>query len=764
MIAPAPDPAPAHAPAREVRAAIARATMPSELTPRRLGGIELRPHQLTAVDRLRGVIAQRGGALLADEVGLGKTFVALALCAEACHPLIIAPAALRPMWSDAMRRSGRRIELLSVERLSRPGASRLPEFAPDLVVVDEAHHLRNPSTIRYRAAEELTRGARVLLMTATPVHNRREELCALLAIFLGARAWSTSDADLARCIVRRDRTDVAVHLPAVAPTRWVAVGDDSARLEELLALPPPLPAADGGDGGALLQFSLLRQWASSQGALIAALERRLAHAASLGAALAAGRYPTRAELRTWGFADGAIQLAFPELLPAASERCDDLLRAVREHEAALGRLLASLRGGPDHDAVRAARLTKIAEHEGKVVAFSQFADTVSAIFARLHHRPGVAALSARGAVVAGGSIDRAETLRRFAPVGAGARAPHESERIELLLTTDLLSEGVNLQDASCVVHLDLPWTPARMEQRVGRVARLGSPHARVEVYAFTPPAAAESILGVERRLHAKLAAARRLIGVTGTILPSLTAAAVAAQPTPAEPPRPRADESLQRILQRWRSEGTTPSVAVPCVAAVESEDSGFLALVEIGGRRHLVASTGATPSDDPLIIAAVAAAAGGAECTATPQAIGEAVGMLDRWCEHRAAAAAASIELAASVRARRAVIARISRIVARAPLHARSELAPMAAAARQAAMIPAGAGAERILAELAAAPMDDRSWLRAVRTFGELHGRAEVHESGGAHRLLVLLLLQSREGQRRAGTVVAPSGRRPPTT
>lgn len=75
----------------------------------------------------------------------------------------------------------------------------------------------------------------------------------------------------------------------------------------------------------------------------------------------------------------------------------------------------------------------------------------------------------------------------------------------------------------------------------------------------------------------------------------------------------------------------------------------------------------------------------------------------------------------------------------------------MAAAARQAAMIPAGAGAERILAELAAAPMDDRSWLRAVRTFGELHGRAEVHESGGAHRLLVLLLLQSRERQRTGG-------------
>ena len=46
----------------------------------------------------------------------------------------------------------------------------------------------------------------------------------------------------------------------------------------------------------------------------------------------------------------------------------------------------------------------------------------------------------------------------------------------LLLTTDLASEGVNLQDASVVVHLDLPWTAARLEQRVGRVARLASAH------------------------------------------------------------------------------------------------------------------------------------------------------------------------------------------------------------------------------------------------------------------------------------------------
>src|SRR5688572_10824059 len=85
--------------------------------------------------------------------------------------------------------------------------------------------------------------------------------------------------------------------------------------------------------------------------------------------------------------------------------------------------------------------------------------------------------------------------------GSPQRTPRvRAERIDLLLSTDVLSEGVGLQDASVVVHLDLPWTPARLEQRTGRIARLGSRHATVAVYAIAPPASAEAPLDVERRL------------------------------------------------------------------------------------------------------------------------------------------------------------------------------------------------------------------------------------------------------------------------
>ena len=99
-------------------------------------------------------------------------------------------------------------------------------------------------------------------------------------------------------------------------------------------------------------------------------------------------------------------------------------------------------------------------------------------------------------------MSRDVVLAQFTPAAAGAREVGAASRIDLLITTDLLSEGLNLQRASVVVHLDLPWNPARLDQRVGRVLRFGSTHERVHVYALAPPASADRLLQLERRLRA----------------------------------------------------------------------------------------------------------------------------------------------------------------------------------------------------------------------------------------------------------------------
>ena len=74
----------------------------------------------------------------------------------------------------------------------------------------------------------------------------------------------------------------------------------------------------------------------------------------------------------------------------------------------------------------------------------------------------------------------------------------------VLIATDLLSEGLNLQDAGRVIHYDLPWSPARLAQRVGRIDRAGSPHERIETVTFLPPPPLANALAMERRLVAKI--------------------------------------------------------------------------------------------------------------------------------------------------------------------------------------------------------------------------------------------------------------------
>src|SRR5207253_5549494 len=148
------------------------------------------------------------GALLCDDVGMGKTYVAIAIARRFSRRLVVAPAALASMWQNALAATGIDAAFVTFEALSRADArarhDKLERGAGfDLVIIDEAHHVRNPRTNRYFALESLARGARVLLLSATPIHNRRRDLAALLSLFLGSRAHSLTTAELALCVVRR---------------------------------------------------------------------------------------------------------------------------------------------------------------------------------------------------------------------------------------------------------------------------------------------------------------------------------------------------------------------------------------------------------------------------------------------------------------------------------------------------------------------------------------------------------------------------------
>jgi len=438
-----------------------------------------------------------------------------------------------------------------------------------------------------------------------------------------------------------------------------------------------------------------------------------------------------------------VQLAFPSLVASPHRGAGSLAAAVARHAAALRALLSRSRVDPGIDDARAERLRELRRsHPGeRIVAFAQFADTVHALYRRLAPMGGVAALTARGAQVAGGTIPRREVLARFSPRKNGGREPHCRNRIDLLLTTDLLSEGLDLSDASIVVHLDLPWTPARLEQRVGRSRRLGAPHARTLVHAIAPPAGAEELLELERRLRAKLGAMARATGLAGAVLPSLAA------PTGSEPAAARQREEVQRVLREWRGQADCiTGSATPFVAAGRADGSALIILAREGGRFVLAgAIEGAEPSEDPAALTPALLLASCAESAALPaelhqQIIREA----ELWLTRRHAAAAAGGASVFRAPSRRAALQRIAAITGRAMHHRRAVIAPLAATARRVVTTPFGIGAERILEALAEAPLADEAWLRALREFGAIHAAPAAASTDAMTELVAAIVIRTR--------------------
>jgi superfamily II DNA or RNA helicase len=146
-----------------------------------LGEIVLRADQIETVRRVRAHLRRDGGCLLADDVGTGKTYVALAAARDWARPLVVAPASLRTTWARAAERAGVPCEFTSHEALSRGRALDAPF---DGIVVDESHRFRATSR-RHAMLARLAARAPVLLLSATPLQNRVQELAAQLALFLG---------------------------------------------------------------------------------------------------------------------------------------------------------------------------------------------------------------------------------------------------------------------------------------------------------------------------------------------------------------------------------------------------------------------------------------------------------------------------------------------------------------------------------------------------------------------------------------------------
>jgi superfamily II DNA or RNA helicase len=492
---------------RACRQWIAESVPPGSLAAAPCARIDLRPHQL---EPALAILAGAGcRALLADAVGLGKTIEAALIAAElqargiARRTLILAPAGLRDQWAAELRdRFGIDAAVLDAAGLRRR-AARLPvstnpwttvpiavasvdyvkqgHVLPavtscrwDVLIVDEAHTVAGDTDRRTAVAELAGRTPYVLLLSATPHSGDRRQFHDLCQL------GSHGDPIL---VFRRTRRDVPVGAPRRVHRLVVAIGTAERRMLTLLdAFGRAVRREPGGDQRERwLALAVLHKRAlSSPYALQQSVERRLQTLGSDPRAPDAGQQL----LLPWPDSHGELSIE-----DAAPPWPTALALGNRARERGLLERLAAAadRAAAAHSKVRAlGRLLRRIEEP--VIVFTEYRDTLDHL-ARDLDRP--------AALLHGGltRIERNAVVAAF----AGGHLP-------LLLATDAAAEGLNLQTrCRVVVNLELPWNPMRLEQRIGRVDRIGRPRT---VHAFHLIARGTGEARLLEYLRSKIARAR----------------------------------------------------------------------------------------------------------------------------------------------------------------------------------------------------------------------------------------------------------------
>jgi superfamily II DNA or RNA helicase len=521
--------------------------------------VTLHPHQF---EPTLAVLAGARRVLIADEVGLGKTIQAGLVLAElmartpSLRALVIVPAALGAQWMreldarfgihampatrdvfDRLRRTSWRVDsawlrtgvsIASLDFLKqRHVLDALPLVPWDLVIVDEAHDACGDSDRHEACAAILRRARRVLLLTATPHSGDQARFQRLtqLGVIAGLPDRLTA--------FRRTRADL--DWPANRHIRWTGVPLSSPEVRVLDALAQferqVLARAAATDrNSALLLLSVFRKRAlSSMAALDRSLERR----------------------QDWLHAAGHDEARWAQPRLAFDEDADDFgeedlaglsvsigIEADRER-AWLSRLRLLTQAAIAHDSKIAYVVRLVARTAEPVVIFTEFRDSLTRLCERLTGSRTIAMLHGGQS-----SVERARELDRFLDGSAA-----------ILATTDVAGQGLNLQRrARWVISLELPWNPGRIEQRVGRVDRIGQTRT---VHATLLVARHEAESGLLARLARRAVTARQTFA--GTVLdgitpPSRLAVAAALLAGVSEEPPPSSSEGLP-LNRQWRVGG-----------------------------------------------------------------------------------------------------------------------------------------------------------------------------------------------------------------
>ena len=571
--------------------------------------VELTEFQEDAVKKARKILARYDGVMVADSVGLGKTWIGKKLLEDYAYhmrmkALVVCPASLRSMWKRELNDATIPFQIVSQEMLGQDHFDPSDYADVDVILVEESHNFRNRVSQRYQNLERVIslnggRGRdgqrkKIILLTATPINNDLMDLYNQIMLiaqgdqgyFAGAgvgdlrryflrarRAARDGRAGVAlfnlldEVVVRRTRKFIRdaypeatingkrIHFPKrrlrtdtydLESTYEGIYENIVSGVEKLHLAPYNLESYKTGEIDELEQgreqaligifkSRYLKRFESSVTAFRISIRRALQFIKTFDEYLAEGKLLNSADFRkalqyleSQDEEDDAVPASRADEMDEAGELQDFLeelsevdlelydRRKLRRHLqedidelTELWHMVKPIK--PENDA-KLQRLKRLLSNDlrgKKVLLFSYFKDTARYLYRELKKDEGWQQQAGEPVfhrMDSGTETSRRDSIvERFAPNANGKPEIKGTDReIDVLISTDVLSEGQNLQDCGYVLNYDLHWNPTRMIQRAGRCDRLGSDHKELYIYNMFPEEGLEKLLGLVESLNRKV--------------------------------------------------------------------------------------------------------------------------------------------------------------------------------------------------------------------------------------------------------------------
>jgi len=615
----------------------------------------LSEYQQKGYHRALQIAEEWDGALICDGVGLGKTFIGLMILERCIRDkkrvlLIVPKSSKESVWMANINRFLKKKyhiflnEMFHIRLhtdLGREGG--IPEDVldyykqyKDVIIIDEAHHFRNPHANRGMLLMDLAKGKKLYYLTATPINNSLDDLYYLINYFTQGNQKhfekkgiqnlrkhfidnekrlenSYQQQTIVDAVDNEDflRTDDLLKNVLIQRSRKYVMESESqsssmplfperqiprvikyslkdvystiyGEIKEAFDKDTPFlslaiyntEAYDKNPDKQLLQTQkqviglirtlFLKRLESSFKAFEASVEDLLSKMAKFLKTYDSVRFEAweNTNRRWWSIAQKHIvdrlekeeseeEDELPEEILGFEPSNTDMKKLISDLIADMELLTAFLskiyrrfylkdfegrHEDPEKDD-KLQQLINVLKNEPlikgqKVLIFSEFRDTAR----YLHRQLKVAGIKNMEQIDSGRNIEnREEIIKRFAPFYNCFSNQSELEQftknqINILISTDVLSEGLNLQDASLIINYDLHWNPVRLMQRIGRVDRRLDPtietalkrpkklDGKIYFWNFLPPDELEEILHLKQRLDGKILRINKILGIEGPLL------------------------------------------------------------------------------------------------------------------------------------------------------------------------------------------------------------------------------------------------------